>query len=45
MDQVIATPHIATGTLDSLRIKADFYVENIRRIVANQPPVGLIEPN
>jgi phosphoglycerate dehydrogenase-like enzyme len=43
MDQVIATPHIATGTLDSLRIKAAFYVENFRRILANQPPLGLIE--
>ena len=43
MDQVIATPHIATGTLDSLRAKAAFYSENIRRVLANQPPLGLID--
>jgi phosphoglycerate dehydrogenase-like enzyme len=42
MDQVIATPHIASGTLDSLRAKAAFYAENIGRVLANQPPLGLI---
>ena len=43
MDQVIATPHIATGTLDSLRAKAAFYAENIGRVLANQQPIGLID--
>jgi phosphoglycerate dehydrogenase-like enzyme len=43
MDQVIATPHIATGTVDSLRAKAAFYAENIRRVLAGQQPLGLID--
>ncbi len=42
MDQVIVTPHISTGTLDSLRTKANFYAENIRRVLAGETPHGLI---
>ena len=43
MDQVIATPHIATGMLDSLRAKAASYTENIRRVLANRQPLGSID--
>ncbi len=42
MDQVIATPHVATGTLDSLQVKAAYYVENIGRVLAGQAPIGLL---
>jgi phosphoglycerate dehydrogenase-like enzyme len=42
MDQVIVTPHVATGTLDSLRAKAAFYTENIRRVLAGEQPLGLV---
>jgi glyoxylate reductase len=42
MDQVIVTPHVATGTLDSLQAKARFYVENIHRVLAGEQPIGLI---
>jgi phosphoglycerate dehydrogenase-like enzyme len=44
MDQVIATPHISTGTLDSLQTKAAFYAENIGRVLAGQQPQGLLDP-
>lgn len=43
MDQVIATPHVSTGTLDSLRAKAAFYADNIRRVLAGERPEGLLE--
>jgi phosphoglycerate dehydrogenase-like enzyme len=42
MDQVVVTPHVATGTLDSLQAKATFYAENIRRVLAGEQPLGLI---
>jgi phosphoglycerate dehydrogenase-like enzyme len=42
LDQVIATPHISTGTLDSLQTKAAFYAENIRRVLAGEQPEGLL---
>jgi phosphoglycerate dehydrogenase-like enzyme len=43
MDQVIATPHISTGTLDSLQAKATFYGDNIRRVLAGEQPQGLLD--
>jgi phosphoglycerate dehydrogenase-like enzyme len=43
MDQVIATPHVSTGTLDSLQAKAAFYAENIRRVLAGEQPEGLLD--
>jgi phosphoglycerate dehydrogenase-like enzyme len=43
MDQVIATPHVSTGTLDSLETKAAFYAENIRRVLAGEQPQGLLD--
>jgi D-3-phosphoglycerate dehydrogenase len=45
MPQVVATPHVATGTLDSLLAKAAFYVENFRRVVRGEEPAGLIVPS
>ena len=42
LDQVIATPHVSTGTFDSLRAKAAFYAENIRRVLDGKPPLGLL---
>src|ERR1700682_744727 len=42
MDEVIVTPHVATGTLDSLRAKAAFYTENIRRLLDGEHPLGLV---
>ena len=43
MDQVIATPHVSTGTLDSLQTKASLYADNIRRVLAGKQPEGLLE--
>ncbi len=43
MDQVVATPHVSSGTLDSLQIKARFYAENIRRVLAGEQPQGLLD--
>lgn len=43
LEQVILTPHVATGTLDSLRAKAQFYSANIRRVLSGEAPEGLLE--
>jgi phosphoglycerate dehydrogenase-like enzyme len=45
MAQVIATPHVSTGTLDSLQTKAAFYAKNIRRVLAGEQPHGLLDRN
>jgi glyoxylate reductase len=42
LDQVVMTPHVATGTLDALEAKACFYAENIRRVIAGEEPDGLL---
>lgn len=42
MEQVICTPHLATGTIDSLRAKARFYAENIRRVLRGAEPMARI---
>ena len=42
LDQVVATPHVATGTLDSLCAKAAMYSENIQRVLRGEDPVGLL---
>lgn len=42
MDQVICTPHLATGTIDSLRAKAAWYAANIRRVLSGSEPEGRI---
>ena len=41
-EQVIVTPHVGTGTRDSLEIKARFYADNIRRVLAGETPQGLL---
>jgi D-3-phosphoglycerate dehydrogenase len=42
LDQVIITPHIAAGTLDSLQAKAQSYAANIERVLAGEAPEGLL---
>lgn len=42
MDQVTVTPHVATGTLDSLKVKAEYYAGNMRRVLAGEQPLGLV---
>jgi phosphoglycerate dehydrogenase-like enzyme len=42
LPQVVATPHVATGTLESLEQKAALYAGNIRRVLAGAAPVGLL---
>jgi phosphoglycerate dehydrogenase-like enzyme len=44
MEQVICTPHLATGTIDSLRSKAAFYAANIRRVLRGEEPLGRLGP-
>ena len=42
LEQVILTPHVGTGTLDSLREKARFYGSNIERVLSGEHPEGLL---
>jgi len=42
MHQVVATPHTSGGTIDSIRERAVFYANNIRKVLAGQPPIGLL---
>ncbi len=42
METVVVTPHLATGTIDSLRAKAAYYAANIRRVLRGEPPEGLV---
>jgi glyoxylate reductase/D-3-phosphoglycerate dehydrogenase len=42
MDNVVLTPHVGTGTLDSTKLRARAYVRNIQRFVAGEEPDGLI---
>jgi phosphoglycerate dehydrogenase-like enzyme len=42
LEEVVVTPHVATGTIDSLRVKAQGYAENIRRVLAGDEPLGLV---
>ena len=44
LDEVIISPHIGTGTIDSLRLKAEGYSRNIRRVLAGEEPLGLVTP-
>lgn len=39
MPNVVVTPHVASGTVDGLRVKAERYAENIRRVLAGKPPI------
>lgn len=42
MDNVVLTPHVASGTLDALRAKSVAYAENMRRILAGEALVDCI---
>jgi phosphoglycerate dehydrogenase-like enzyme len=42
LEQVVVTPHVSTGTLESLEAKAAMYADNIRRVLAGLEPVGLL---
>lgn len=39
---VVLTPHVASGTADGLRQKADRYAENIQRFLSGETPLDLI---
>jgi D-3-phosphoglycerate dehydrogenase len=40
---VVLTPHVASGTVDSLRRKAAQYAENIRRVLAGREPIDCVQ--
>jgi phosphoglycerate dehydrogenase-like enzyme len=42
LEEVIISPHVGTGTIDSLRAKAEAYSQNIRRVLGGEPPLGLV---
>jgi D-3-phosphoglycerate dehydrogenase len=42
LEQVTITPHVATGTIDSLRAKAEDYATNISRVLRGEEPLGLV---
>jgi phosphoglycerate dehydrogenase-like enzyme len=42
MDNVVVTPHVGSGTLDSTKLRARAYMRNIQRFVAGEEPDGLI---
>jgi phosphoglycerate dehydrogenase-like enzyme len=43
MPNVVVTPHVGSGTLDGLRVKAAQYAENIRRFLAGEPLLDCIQ--
>jgi D-3-phosphoglycerate dehydrogenase len=43
MPNVVVTPHVGSGTLDGLRVKAAQYAENIRRCLAGEPLLDCIQ--
>ncbi len=45
MPNVVVTPHVASGTADSLRVKAAHYAENVRRVRAGQSAIGVLQQN
>lgn len=44
LKNVVLTPHVASGTVDSLRRKAAQYAENIRRVLAGREPIDCVLP-
>jgi phosphoglycerate dehydrogenase-like enzyme len=44
LSNVVLTPHVASGTVDSLRRKAAQYAENIRRVLAGREPIDCVYP-
>lgn len=45
MDNVVLTPHVASGTFDALRVKSRAYAENMRRVLAGEELLDcILEP-
>jgi D-3-phosphoglycerate dehydrogenase len=44
MPNVVLTPHVGSGTLDGLQVKAAQYAENIRRFLAGEPLIDCVVP-
>lgn len=44
LDNVLLTPHLAGGTLDSMRQKARAQYENFRRVIDGHTPINLTQP-
>lgn len=42
MSNVVLTPHCGAGTLDGLRVKAQRYATNVRRVLAGETPLDLV---
>jgi phosphoglycerate dehydrogenase-like enzyme len=42
LPNVVVTPHVASGTVDSLRRKAAQYAENIRRVLQGEEPIDCV---
>jgi D-3-phosphoglycerate dehydrogenase len=42
MPNVVLTPHVGSGTLDGLQVKAAQYAENIRRFLAGEPLIDCV---
>jgi phosphoglycerate dehydrogenase-like enzyme len=43
MDRVIITPHVSTGGADSVRRMTTIAIENLRRYVAGEPLLNLVD--
>lgn len=43
MDRVIITPHVSTGGIDSVRRMTTIAIENLRRYVAGEPLLNLVD--
>jgi phosphoglycerate dehydrogenase-like enzyme len=42
MDNVVVTPHVGSGTIDSTELRARAYVDNIQRFLSGAQPEGLV---
>jgi len=42
LPNVVLTPHVGSGTAESLAEKAAWYAQNIRRVMAGQEPLSLV---
>jgi phosphoglycerate dehydrogenase-like enzyme len=42
MDNVVLTPHVGSGTIDSTELRARAYVDNIQRFLSGAQPEGLV---
>jgi phosphoglycerate dehydrogenase-like enzyme len=43
LDNVICTPHMATGTVDADRIKYAAAIANFQRVLRGEPPINVVE--